>query len=86
MARIKAKPINRIPITPVLRNGVRTTTPPAVSSTPGAAPQTAVYDPAQGAPQAAVFQRPAPNYVFPPGTTIPPYGGVHVFVSNYFKL
>jgi hypothetical protein len=31
----------------------------------------------------AVYPRPAPNYVFPPGATIPPYAGVHVFVSDF---
>ena len=84
MARIKAKPMNRLPLPPVsggglgpMKNGYRT--PPAA------------YD-----PNAGPFQPPPPNpgaqqrFLYTNGSSIPPtvnYGNqVHVYVSIFFLI
>jgi hypothetical protein len=82
MARIKAKPMNRIPVTPIaggpvpIKNGYRTTPPPPP----------AVFDPAAAAYAAAA----QPRFVYPNGTTmpisataVPPFRGdqIHMIVS-----
>lgn len=74
MARIKAKPMNRLPIAPVvqipMKNGFRTTPPPPV------------FDPATATATAFTTQQ---RFVFPNGACLPqavPYNGqVPVFVS-----
>lgn len=77
MARIKAKPMNRLPIAPAVqipnKNGFRATPPPAP----------AVYDPA--ATYATATQQ---RYVYAAnGATLPqgtvPYSGQVMFVSIY---
>lgn len=75
MARIKAKPMNRLPIASTLpipnKNGYRVTPPPP-----------AVYDPATAYANANHHQR----FVYANGTGLPqgtvPYTGQMVFVSR----
>lgn len=76
MARIKAKPMNRVPLAPVvsgvqLKNGFRTTPPPAAT----------IFDSAT----AAAFTT-HPRYIYQGGSTIPQgavpnYTGQVMFVS-----
>lgn len=80
MARIKAKPMNRLPIAPPAqipnKNGFRATPPP---------PTTATYDPSTAAYAAATQQR----FVYANGASLPgsvPYGGQVMFVSIFSML
>lgn len=79
MARIKAKPMNRLPMPAVpgvggIKNGYRTPPPPP-----------AVYDPGTYPPSQQRFLY--TNGTTMPQTTMPPYANqVHVYVSNFTKV
>lgn len=73
MARIKAKPMNRLTLPPVttVKNGFRVTTPP-----------TAVYDP-------AAFPPGQQRFIYPNGTPGQPVAytnQVHVYVSSFMFI
>lgn len=75
MARIKAKPMNRLPIAPVagvpMKNGFRSTPPPTV------------FDPATAFTAQQRFIYPNGAATIPPNVPPPPFAGgqVHMIVS-----